>query len=346
MRVLIIGGGFCGTTVAKKLDGNKELDITLFDHKDYFEYTPSIHKILYEPSYYSKITIPFKKILKRTKIVTKPITDVNEKVVKTKGKKYNFDILVIATGIDYPIFLENKKNVFVLKTSEDAKKLSKALKKAKSVCLIGGGLIGTEIAGEIATKSPKKKLTVIHSRDRLIERNTPRASKYAQKFLEKNNVEMLFNEKVICHEGKQFITESGKKITADIGIWCAGIKCNPYFMKHHPEEVFSKRRALEVDEHLQLLYHKNIFVGGDINGVAEEKTAQNAERQGELIAKNIIQKINREKLYKYKPRSGPLIISLGDKYAVAAFGKLNFNGRIPGFLKHLIEYWVMHHTRH
>jgi len=346
MKVIIIGGGFCGTNVAKKLDKHKELEITLFDHKDYFEYTPSIHKLMFEPRYLSKISIPFKKILKRTKIVKDHIISVSEKSVKTKKKTYPFDILVITTGIDYPIFLENKKNVYVLKTSADGKNIAKALKKAKTVLVAGGGLIGVEVAGELVEKAPEKKTIMVHSHDRLLERNPVRASNHALKFLKKRGAEVIFGEKVVKQEKGNFITDKGTGIKADIAIWCAGIKRNPDFMKEYPKKCFTERNALKVDKHLRLKGYNNIFVGGDINSIKEEKTAHNAELHADTIAENVLNTVNRKKLVQYSPGSSPLVISLGDKNAILAYKGRVLNGLMPGILKWKIEYYIMFKTKY
>jgi len=346
MKVIIIGGGFSGTNIAKKLDAHKELNITLFDHKDYFEYVPSIHKLMFKPEYFNKISIPYKKILKNTKIITEHVVSVSKKSVKTKKKEYPFDILVITTGIDYPIFLENKKNVYVLKTSEDGKKISKALKKAKTVLITGGGLIGVEVAGEFVEKAPNKKIIVVHSHDLLLERNPPKASKYALEFLKKRGAKIIFGEKVVKQEKGRFITNKGRKIKADMTIWCAGIKCNPDFMKGFPKKCFTEKNALAVDKYLRLKDCKNIFVGGDINGVKEEKTAHNAELHAYNIAENILKTIKKQKLAEYKSSSGPLVISLGDLSAILTYKGHVLNGLIPGLLKWIIEYYVMFYTRY
>ena len=339
MRVLIIGGGFCGTDVAKKLDNHEDIQVTLFNPVDYFEYIPSVHKLMFHPEYHKRIIIPFKKIL-HANIVTDPVASVTPKAVKTKRKSYVYDALAICSGIDYPIFLENKKNVFVLKVGEDGKKIAKALKKSKTVIVIGGGLIGTEVAGEISSKS-NKKLIVVHPKDRLLERNPPRASAYALKFLKKHGAEVIFGEKVVQHKDGTFITDKGRQIEADMGIWCAGIKADPRFMKGFPPEAFTQRNALEINKFMQLQGSENIFVGGDISGIVEEKTAQNAERHAKIIAENILRLKDKEVYEKYEPHSGPLVISLDDWHAIMVYKGWTLNGIIPGLLKWLIEYWTL-----
>lgn len=67
------------------------------------------------------------------------------------------------------------------------------MKAAKRVVIIGGGAVGVEIAGEVATDYPDKEVTIIHARDSLVEPATSdrfRAS--VQKQLEELNVKLIF----------------------------------------------------------------------------------------------------------------------------------------------------------
>lgn len=339
MKIVILGGGFCGALAARLLD--KKHEVTLIDKKDYFEYTPAIHKVIFNAEYENKITVPFKHFLKNAKIVTDKLVKVAPKFVETEKEKITFDYLIISAGIDYPIFLENKENVCTLKSGKEAALMGAKILAQEHILIIGGGLIGTEIAGELVTKTKGKRIIIVHPPDRLLERNPLKASSYAQKFLEKHGAEIIFGEKVVAHKGNTFITDKGRKIDSEAGIWCAGIKCNPWFMKGFPDSIFTERKSLKVNEFLQLEGYQNIFVGGDINSVQEEKTAQNAERHAHLIVKNI-ERMNNSPLIAHQPRSAPLVISLGDWTGIMTLPNgWTITGLFPGILKWLIEWWVL-----
>ncbi len=342
MKLVILGGGFCGALVARLLDKRKDIDITLIDKKNYFEYTPSIHKVIFNASYHKKIAVPFSHFLKRTKVVTDKLVHVTPKFVETEKGKIPFDYLVIAAGIDYPIFLENKENVCTLKVGIEAAEMGAKILTQEHILIIGGGLIGTEIAGELVTKTHGKRLVIVHPPDRLLERNPEKASKYALKFLEKHGAQIIFGERVVDHKGSMFITDKGREIDAEAAIWCAGIRCNPWFMKGFSDSIFTERKALKVNQYLQLEGYSNIFAGGDINSVQEEKTAQNAERHAHLIVKNIDRLKSNKSLIAHKARSAPLVISLGDWTGIMTLPNGGvINGFLPGILKWLIEWWVL-----
>lgn len=345
MKVVILGGGFCGALAAKRFDRRKDVELVLVTKRDFFEYTPSVHKLLTEPGYAKRIRVPYRNFLKRATIVTDTLLQVMPDYVETESGRIPFDYLIVSTGIDYPVRLENKKGVFPVSSGEWALKAAKPLSEAKHVLVVGGGLIGAEVAGEIATKCPEKRLTVIHPPDRLLERNPPKASAFAKRFLEKRRADIRFGEKVVEQKDDRFITDKGRELHADIAFWCAGIRINPWFMKGFPDSVFTERKALRVNDYLQLDGFPNIFVGGDINSVPEEKTAHNAERHARLMVKNILALAQGKKRKAYKPHSSPLLISLGDTCSLLTFKKWSFAGRIPAFMKDMVEWMVMRRYR-
>jgi apoptosis-inducing factor 2 len=342
MKVVIIGGGFCGSTVAKILDTQKNIDVTIIDKKKYFEYYPGLPTTLKNPKQKSKIKKNFKDFLKNSKIINDEVTDVNNKYISTKKTgKFYFDKLVISTGIEYPIYLENKKNVYTLTNIEQIEKINNSLKKAKDVLIIGGGLIGVETAGELSDKTPDIKITIIHPHDRLIERNPKHVSKTAENILKKKSVQIIFDEKIIKKENNTYISNKKNNYTFDLSIWCAGIKLNPFFMKNFDKQIFNDKQALRVNKYLQLLNHKNIFVGGDITNLSEEKTGFNAERHGRLIAENIIRLKNKKKLKNYKILKTPLVIGLGKYNAVFVYKNFILPGFLAAFLKKFVEKWTL-----
>jgi NADH dehydrogenase FAD-containing subunit len=345
MRVVILGGGFCGAFIAKQLDKLSDFETTLIDKQSYFEYAPSLHKVVSKPSLLQKLRIPFNTFLHHTTIIQSTITYVEPDRVITLHSEIPFDVLVICTGNYYPIFLDNTKNVYKLKTGHDAYAISRKIDRSNHVLIIGGGKVGVELAGEIVTKYPEKQLTIVHSKNRLLERNKPDASAFAQKFLQKRGAKIILGEKVTQHISSQFITNKGRKIHADLALWCAGIKWDTSFMQHFPDSIFSQRKQLRVDSTLQLRGFPYIFVGGDVTDIQEEKTGRKAELHARIIVTNIQKYLRGQPLIDYKQGRSPIVMSLGDWYGI-----LEYKGVIPGrfsigLLKKAIEWWTLHQLR-
>ncbi len=342
MKVVILGGGFCGAWVAKKLDANPSFDIVLIDTKEYFEYTPSIWKLLTDASYQRKIMVPYTRFIRRGRVSTSPLVKVTPRTVETKHETIPFDYLVISTGIEYPIFLDNTTNVFTVKSGTEVLKYHEKVSKAKSILIIGGGVIGTEVAAELATRARGKQIIIVHPYDRLLERNTRWVSGFARRFLEARGVQIIFREKIVGHEKDVFITGNGRRLRADLGIWCAGIRWDPWFMREFPSSIFSEKKSLKVNEHLQLEGFPHIFVGGDMNNVDEEKTAAAADRQAIFIAENLPRSVSGKPLHRYSPIKLPMDISLGLYEGIITYPPFMMPGGIPGFVKLLVEKIAIH----
>jgi len=337
MNVIIVGGGFCGSIVAKKLEKNINLQVTLIDKKKYFEYSPSLAKILFDPLYNKKIIVPFSSFLKNTKLVNDSLVNVKQNCVETTNETFHYNYLVLCPGIDYPIYLSNKKQVITLKSDINFNEINSDLRHAKRVLIVGGGVIGTELAGEFATRTPEKKITIIHSHNRLLERNKFYVSSYAQKFLEERGINIIFGEKVVEHKNGIFITDKDKVVEADLGFWCTGIMYNPFFMKGFEKSIFTKQNALIVNQYLQLKEHPNIFVGGDLTGIEEEKTAAHADCHASVIAENINRIVRKKSLISYKSRVEPMDISLGCWDGILTYPPFVLVGFIPGVTKQIVE---------
>jgi NADH dehydrogenase FAD-containing subunit len=65
-----------------------------------------------------------------------------------------------------------------------------ALKGATNVLVVGGGTLGVELAGEVLTDYPDKKVTLVHSRDRLLPDMSTRASAAALGWLKKHGCQV------------------------------------------------------------------------------------------------------------------------------------------------------------
>jgi len=216
------------------------------------------------------------------------------------------------------------------------------LRKAKSALIIGGGLVGVELAAEIAVHFPKKEVTVVHSQSTLINRFPKKAIKYVTDFLKDRNVRLIYNERVIGHRLQTFITDQGTEIPADMGFLCTGITPNSGFLKESFPDTIAGSGYICVNEYLQLtgaVVYPRIFVAGDVLDIKEEKLAQGAEVMAKLVSNNIFYLDKGQRPSKYKSNySRPVVISLGKYHGVFILGGITFTGPLPALLKEAIEW--------
>ncbi|KAI9164308.1 hypothetical protein H9P43_008137 [Blastocladiella emersonii ATCC 22665] len=162
-RVVIIGGGFCGSLLARILDPMDRFQVCLIDTKPYFEYTAAIVRVIPDPTA-DVVTFPHASYIRHGQLVLGYVDAVARDHVVLQGAgdttRIPFDYCVLATGSAYASSIKAAN----ISSTYRARKLKydyTKLAKARTVLVIGGGSVGVEIAAEIAsvfgTKSHKPK---------------------------------------------------------------------------------------------------------------------------------------------------------------------------------------------
>jgi NADH dehydrogenase len=175
----------------------------------------------------------------------------------------------------------------------------------------GGGYTGVEtmaaindLARETARDYPRIHADEISSmivepRDRLLEELTPELAAYAQQKLQERGVEVILRTK-ITEAGEGYVKlESGKRIPTRNLIWAGGIKPSPLVEKLDCER--GHHGGIVVDEHCAVAKYPGVWALGDCAEVPKAgskgthaPTAQNATREGALVARNIVAQMRGE----------------------------------------------------
>jgi apoptosis-inducing factor 2 len=92
----------------------------------------------------------------------------NEVVLKS-GEKIPFAYLAIATGSWQPS-PSKLKSIERDDACAELQQLQQSVEAAETIAVVGGGAVGVELAGDIASYYQKKDVTLIHSRDQLLPR--------------------------------------------------------------------------------------------------------------------------------------------------------------------------------
>ncbi len=116
---------------------------------------------------------------------------------------------------------------------------------------------------------------------------------------------------------------------------CTGIKPNTKDLVCCPTSI--ENQYMCVDDYLRVRDMKNTFAAGDITNIKEEKTAQGAEVQAEVVVRNIYNGEANQDLVKYHAEKRAMVISLGKWDGVLIYKKFVLTGILPAILKILIE---------
>ncbi|KAG2175180.1 hypothetical protein INT44_007668, partial [Umbelopsis vinacea] len=305
-RVVIVGGGFTGCTVASILDPMSRFEVVLIDNKDSFEYTPSLIRNLVSPAHFSSsVRIPHNTYVKNGRVIIGHAHGISSSArhILVNDTEISFDYLVLATGSTYRSQFKSSDTSTLYRSSQIDNE-SRELRNAKSILIIGGGLVGCELASEVSRvyngidRPKKQRITMVDSGNTLVQRSTPKQQKYAAQYLEKLGVEVVLGERVIpfddFHKGETiYIGASGKRYTGyDKVYFATGTKPASEILLQETDEFANcidcngricVKPTLQVDHWL----FQHVFSGGDVTNVKEEKTGYAATLAGVVIARNI-----------------------------------------------------------
>ena len=260
-------------------------------------------------------------------VVQAEVTSISPTGVQVHGRKepIQFDYLVIATGSSYA-FPGKVAETEISRAVDLYENLREKIGKAHQILIIGGGPVGVELAGEIATDFADKEVTLVHNHPVLLQPDTYNEKIYlrTREELEKLRVKIILDDRVELSdkehlnyiEGqKTFVTVKSKtKINADLTFICTGTRINNRSLMNSPfkSKINPQTGRLIVNNHLQIDGHENIFAIGDIAD-KEDKFAYLAGQQGEYVAK-LIPLIHQKKtnLKEYQPHlNRAIFLSLG-----------------------------------
>ena len=367
-RIVIIGAGFAGFNLAKKL-AKRNFQIVLIDKYNYHQFQPLLYQVAMAGLEPSSIIYPLRKAFQRNENVHIRIAEV--KSINTDGKRVEtslgtiyFDQLIIACGATTNFFgNKNFENLTLgLKSLPESLTLRNAIlddlehalmtpdyelrQGFIDIVIVGGGATGVELAGALAEMKryiiPKDypelneqevDIHLIHGGPRLLMGMSEKASQKAHDFLSKLGVKIELNKRVTDYDGTFVSTIDGEKIRAHKVIWAAGIVGNR--MEGLPEDVFARGGRIKVNKLNQVDGFEDIFAIGDIAYMPTDsfpeghpQVAQVALQQSNNLAYNFIKR--KERSFKYKDYGS--LATIGRNKAVADLPRIKMAGFIAWLL--------------
>ncbi len=331
MKVIIIGGGACGASCAtrlRRLDENCEIII--------LEKTSEVSIANCGLPYYcsgvinerEKILVSnperFKNIFNIDVRLNTEVIEINKEnkyVLTQNNEKFFYDKLVLAQGAN-PIKPEingiNNKNVFTLRTLNDADKIKDFAKtsQVQNAVVIGGGFIGVEMAENLAQLNIST--TLVELSEQILAPVDYEIACFAQNEMRANGIELILSDGVKSFGETEIELSSGRKIPYDMAILAIGVKPEISLAKNSGLDV---NRGIRVNENMQTS-DTSIYAGGDNveikSFISDEEIliplAGPANRQGRIIADNIYG-LNST----YKKTQGTSVLKVFD-YTVACSG--------------------------
>lgn len=274
MRVVIIGNGISGIIFSKTLrELDKKIQIDVFAKEKYHYYPrPNLieflaGKIPYERIFaFSEDWYREKNInIQLNKTIKKILPDLQE-IELHNGQMEKYDKLLFASGSHSfipPFKGVDKWGVFSLRTIDDAFKILEYLESHRKVIVIGGGVLGLEIAR--ALKSRGAEVEVVEFFDYLLGRQLDfQGASILKDQIEKMGIKVhlgMATEEVFGkNEVKGLRFKGGEELEADMTVIAAGVRPNINIAK---EAGLETERGLVVNDYLQTS-ETTIYGAGDI----------------------------------------------------------------------------------
>jgi NADH:quinone reductase (non-electrogenic) len=297
-RIVIIGGGFAGISMAKKL---KDLDVqlVLIDKHNYHTFQPLLYQVSTSGLEPDSIAYPLRKVLKKLKnfhfrwAMVKNI-DPKEQIIATSIGSLSYDYLVMATGTKtnfygnqniekYAMPMKNVPQALNIRSlmlqnfekADDCKDVEER-QALLNFCIIGAGPTGVELAGAFSELKnhvfPKdyRHLNVSEMQIHLFE-GSPRvlssmsetASKKATQFLRKLGVTIHLSTIVEDYNGDVMTLKNKETVRTRNFIWTAGVT-GAAIEGFANDKLLERLNRFKVNRFSQIEGYENIFAIGDI----------------------------------------------------------------------------------
>ncbi|XP_061600882.1 apoptosis-inducing factor 2 [Cololabis saira] len=339
VHVVIVGGGFGGTAAALQLK-SRGLKFTLIDVRDAFHHNVAALRAAVTPGFARQTFIPYAETFGDSFVQGRVdrVDTERQVVVLQGGREVQYSHLVLSTGTagPFPGKLGGEESYRGAVAAYE--NLVLQVQAAGSVLVVGGGSTGAEMAAEIKTRYPDKKVVLVHSRTELADPELqPSVRQQVKEVLLEKGVELVLGQKVtnlpelhlnVTHKDQRVRTDQDQVLTVDLVISCTGLRVNADAYRAHMAGSVAEGGALKVDAHLQVVGVSNVFAVGDCNDVAEPKTAYAAELHAAVAVANIANAAAGRPLTEYRPGNATLLLALGPDDGVGQFS----GWRLPRFL--------------
>lgn len=370
-RIVIIGGGFAGLNLVKRLD-RKKYEIILIDRNNFHSFPPLFYQIASSGLDPSNICFPLRREMRKerakgTRFHMGEVKEIDtvKKTVTTQYETIQYDKLVIAAGGKNNFFGNNDlvKYVYTLKSAAEAMRIRNEIldrlerasliddmelqKKMLSFVVVGGGPTGVEIAGAIGEMKrdilPREYPTInpdnvnillIEGGERLLGSMSVESSIKAKKYLGKLMVDVKLKTMMDSYSDNIIHLKDGSEIFSALLIWTAGITAETFNFPNGNLQTAPGNR-FPVDAYNRVIGQEDIFALGDIAYFPTERYPRGLPQLAQVAiqqAKLLAKQINSGKFEKeFKYKDKGSMATVGRNLAVAELPHFKLGG-FPAWL--------------
>src|SRR5262245_34530837 len=370
MHVVVLGGGFGGVTTARRLERllrrRSDIDITLVSRENFFVITPLLFEACSGRLELRHCAQPIRAALRRARFVEATIesVDVQRQIVRAvapDGNTYElpYDHLVVALGASTnEQLIPGSSNAFTFKTMADALVLRNHLieqferadaapdstrrQSCLTVVVIGGGLVGVELLGELTAfaddvlrlypriRREEVRFQLFEAGPRILPEIDDRLAAVARGVLHRRGADVRVATPVrLIEAGRVHLADE----TIDAGTIVLTPGIVPSAIATAIPVVHDQRGRIAVDGTMRSRSHPQVWALGDCaaipgpDGHPYPALAQHTVREARQLARNIQRVIEGRAPAPFVFQPLGTMASLGHTRAVA----LVFGVRLTGF---------------
>jgi NADH dehydrogenase len=370
-RILILGGGFGGVYTARHLERlfkhRPDVEIALVSRDNFLLMTPLLFELFSGTLDARHCAFPIRDFLRTTRFVEATVggIDLDARVVhlNAAGQSHalDYDHLVLALGsMTNRVMIPGSEHAFTFKTLADALLLRNHVierferadvetdperkRRLLTFAIIGGGLVGVELFGELTAfvdgitplyphvSRDEVRFILLQAMDRIMPEIDPALADYGfQALSRRRGVDIRTKARVRSIEpGKVHLPV--ETIEAETIVLAAGVVPNPIVAGLPVEK--DKRGHIVVDGTMRCPSHPEVWAIGDCalipapDGKPYPNLAQHALREAKILARNILTVLDGQNPQPFVYQTLGMMGSLGH---CKAFGQL-LKGKARGVL--------------
>ena len=298
MKVVIVGAGFGGLKLARKLNNKAGFEVVLVDKFNHHQFQPLFYQVATAGLDASNISFPLRKVFHNSHNVSIRLAAMQE-VVAAQNKiitdigEISYDVLVLATGADTNFFnnAEIQAHAIPMKSTVEALQLryrllqnfessltitdELELQRRMNIVVVGGGPTGVELSGALAEMKKyilpkdypeldfsKMNIFLLEGSDKTLAMMSAKSAEESCEYLKKLGVTVMTKSLVKNYNGREVELQDGRTIPSATVIWAAGIRGNvPPGIE---PELIVRGNRIKVDRHCLVQGTTNIYAIGDL----------------------------------------------------------------------------------
>jgi len=362
MNITVVGGGFGGIKVALELARDHRNMITLISDKPDFQYYPALYSAATGHSHLES-WVPLGTIFAGKKniiVQLDTITNVDTKAKKLTGKTgatYSYERCVMALGGITTYFGIEGLDVFSygIKSEEEVMRLKRHLYEDiaenhtmdKHYVVIGAGPTGVELAAALGSyvsrlcehygvkQSGAPTIDLLEGAPRILPKMSEATSRIVTRRLKKLGVHIRTGQ-ALESATADHIMVGGKPIRSRTVIWTAGVTNHPFYKEQASSFALLPNGRVKVDEFMKAA--PDLYVIGDNAATPYSGLAQTALHDALFVAHNIWREQNGKAPQKYKAVKPPVVIPVGEDWAILEWHGLRISGWLGTLLRRAADF--------